>query len=215
MKPTTGDAVRHVAAQLPVGGTGVYIRTAGPVAQRVDLGSWVLGAEFIRGYVALANDEAVTVHNVFAVTAVLIVEVLGDAGKVVLFTGNGNATEDAVVSAAESFLLVPGQVPVLGYLHVVHLHKPGDALHSGFDLRQRQHHVGFRDNMANAVTQKDLHRDAGIRNCSIGHIHDRSGNAVAQLVRMRRIDFFKHNMPSFHDKSPGKTTFPRLLRSFS
>ena len=60
------------------------------------------------------------------------------------------------------------------------------------------------DDMADAVTQKALHRDARVLHLRVGQIHDGSSNAVAEFIRMRRIDFFKHNLPSFHSKSPGR-----------
>ena len=70
MQTAAGDAVRHVAAQLPVGSTGVHVRTAGPVAEGIDLRFRVYSTELLRRRIALAEDQALAVQNVFSVTAI-------------------------------------------------------------------------------------------------------------------------------------------------
>ncbi len=70
MQTAAGDAVRHVAAQLPVGSTGVHVRTAGPVTEGIDLRLRVCSTEFLCGCITLAEDQALAVQNVFSVTAI-------------------------------------------------------------------------------------------------------------------------------------------------
>ena len=60
-------------------------------------------------------------------------------------------------------------------------------------LEERQGDVRLHDDVADAVAQKDLHCDTGIGDLGVCEVYQRSGNAVAQLVGMRGVDFFKHS----------------------
>ena len=215
MQATASDAVSHVAAQLTVGSTGIHIRAACPITQRIDFRIRVCSTELLRWRIALAEDQSIAVQNVFPVTAIFGIQLLCNPGELFLLFGNRRTTEDAVVATAKAMILIPGQVAVLRDLHIVHSNLSGNAIHSSFDFIKRQGDVRLRDDVADPMSQKNLDRDTRVISLGIRHIHDCTGNAVAQLVRMRRIHFFKHCIPSFHRKSPGRLIPPRLLRSFS
>ena len=90
-------------------------------------------------------------------------------------------------------ILIPGQMAVLRYFHIVHSDLSGDALDSGGHFKERQGDVRLHDDVANAVAQKDLHSDTGIGDLGVCEVYQRTGDAVAQLVGMRGVDFFKHS----------------------
>ena len=193
MQTAAGDAVCHVAAQFTVSGTGVHVRTASPVTEGIDLRLRVCSTELHRWRIALADDQALAVQNVFPITTVLGIDVLGDAGQLFLLPGHRHTFEDAIVAAAETVLLIPGQMAILRHLDVIHGYLPGDALDSGSHFEDRQGDVRLHNDVADAVAQKNLHGDTGIVDLGVSEIDQRSGNAVTQLVGMGGVDFFKHN----------------------
>ena len=87
MQTAAGHGVAQVRAELPVGGTGVNIRAAGPITERIDLGIWEDLTQMAGLGVALAEDQAVAVQNVFAVAAVGFIELFGDGGELFLLVG--------------------------------------------------------------------------------------------------------------------------------
>ena len=71
VQAAAGHAVSHIAAQLPVCGAGINIRSACPVAQRIDFRVRKIGSNFISRSVALANDQARAIKDVFPVIRIL------------------------------------------------------------------------------------------------------------------------------------------------
>ena len=130
-----------------------------------------------------------------------------------MLCGHRYAFEDPVVAAMETGLLIFGKVPVLCHFHIVHGDLPGDSLDSCCHLVKRQGDIRLGNDVADSMAQKNLHRDTGIRNLGIRKIHKCSGDAVGQLIRMRRIDFFVHKYSVLSSQKPRIT--PRLLRGFS
>ena len=184
MQTSAGNAVRHVTAQLPVGSSRVHVRTTCPVAQRVDLGIWILTPEFFRGGITLTDDQTLIIQNIFSVVAVLVIDLPGYPGKFLLLLRHRLSLKDPIVIASESLLLVLCKMRILRYFHIVDCYFACDALHCGFDLIQRQGNICLCNDMADPMTQKDLHRDTRIIFQFIRHVHDSSCNAITQLVRM-------------------------------
>ena len=192
MKSTAGHGVSHIGAELPVGGTGVNVRAADPVTERVDLS---IREDFtqIAGFgVALAEDQTTAVQNVFAVAAVGVIELLGDSGELFLLVSHRDAFEDAVVAAVDAVDLVVGQMLILRNLTVVHQQVPSDTGNSSCYLIGREGDRGFADNMADAVADQDLDGDLRIILFLIRKVDKSTGNTVGHLVGMRRVYFFKH-----------------------
>ena len=106
VQTTAGHGVSHIGAELPVGGTGVNVRAAGPVTERIDLGIRKDFMQIAGLGVALAEDQAVAVQNVFAVATVGFIELLGDGGELFLLVSHRDAFEDAVVAAVDAVDLV-------------------------------------------------------------------------------------------------------------
>ena len=73
MEPAARDAVRHVAAQFPVGRAGIHVCAAGPIAQRIDLRAGKLSSQVGGGGVALADDQAIPVQNIFSIIRIFLI----------------------------------------------------------------------------------------------------------------------------------------------
>ena len=58
METAASHGVGHVAAQLAVGGSGVHIGAASPVAERVDLSAGIPAFQFVCVRVALTDNQA-------------------------------------------------------------------------------------------------------------------------------------------------------------
>ena len=202
MQPAAGHAVSHIAAQLAVGGAGINIGAARPVAQGIDLRGGIVLAEIGSPGVALADDQALAAQNVFAVTAVVGIDGPGDGREPDLLICHGHALEDAVVSAADLGRLVCGEVRVLGHFDIIrHDIGPGDAFHRFFDKIRRDSHGSLRDDIADAMANQNLDCDAGILFPRVGVVDKGSGNAVGQLVGVRGIYFLKHFFHPFLARS--------------
>ena len=67
MQAATCDTICHVTAQLPVGGSGVHVSAASPIAQRVDLRTGIGSLQFLSRCIALAEDQAIDIKDVFPV----------------------------------------------------------------------------------------------------------------------------------------------------
>jgi len=189
---TAGHGVSHIGAELPVSGTGVDIRAAGPVTERVDLSIREDFTQIVRLGVALAEDQTVAVQNVFTVAAIGVIELLGDGGELFLLVSHRDTFEDAVVAAVDAVDLVVGQMLILRNLTVVHQQVPGDTGNSRLYLIRREGYRGFADNMADAVTDQDLDGDLRVLLFLIRKVNKSTGNTVGHLVGMRRVYFFKH-----------------------
>ena len=192
MQTTAGHGVSHIGAELPVSGTGVNICAAGPVTERVDLGIREDFTQIDDLGVALAEDQTITVQNVFAVAAEGFIELLGNGGELFLFVCHRDAFEDAVVAAMDAVDLVVGQMLILRNLTVVHQQVPGDTGNSSCYLIGREGHRGFGNNMADAVADQDLDSDLRIILFLIRKVDKSTGNTVGHFVGMRRVYFFKH-----------------------
>ena len=53
-------------------------------------------------------------------------------------------------------------------------------------------HGGFRNDMRDAMSDKDFHGNTRVFGFGIRQVYNRTGDAVGDLVRMSRIYFFKH-----------------------
>ena len=100
MQTAACDGVCHIAAQLAVGCTGVYIRAACPVSQRVDLGVRIHFLEVVAPGVALAEDQPCAVQNVLPVIRISVIHTFGDLAECFLLLGHRHPFENAVVAAA-------------------------------------------------------------------------------------------------------------------
>ncbi len=81
MQTAACDGVCHIAAQLAVGCTGVYIRAACPVSPGVDLGIEDTLPEVVAHGVALAEDQPCAVQNVTSVIGISVIHTFGDLAE--------------------------------------------------------------------------------------------------------------------------------------
>lgn len=91
---------------------------------------------------------------------------------------------------------------VLGQLAEVDVHVPGNTMNGFVHFLLWQPDRGLTDDVAHAVPDQHLHRDAGIGSFSVGHVHEGTGDAVGDFVDVLRIYFFVHNLPSCVWKEP-------------
>ena len=108
MQATTGHGVSHIAAELPVGRAGVHIRAAGPIAERIDLHAGIGFGQLLCGSVALAENQADAVQDVFPVRCVFLIYPAGNGRELFLFWRQRHTFENAVVSTAQALRLVRG-----------------------------------------------------------------------------------------------------------
>ena len=132
----------------------------------------------------MTDDQAVSVQDIFPVTAVFAINLPCDFGKFLLLSRHRLSLKNPIVTAAEALLLVPCKVRILCGFHIVNSHLSGDALDCRLDLILWQGDICLYDDVADAMPQKDFNCDAGICGLGIRDVHDSSGNAVAELVRM-------------------------------
>ena len=85
---------------------GIHVRSAGPVADGVDLRPRKGVLQIFGGGAALADDEPVAVENVFSIAGVTLENAPGDTGQSQLLLRQRDAFEDAVVAAAETIGLI-------------------------------------------------------------------------------------------------------------
>ena len=138
----------------------------------------------------------IAVQNVLPVVGEGAVDSARGRGQFPLFLGDGHSPEDAVVPATDDALLVLCQVCVLRDFHIVHEDaRPGDVAHGADDIVPRDVYGRLRDDVADAVADHALHRDARIKFVGIGVIHQRAGDAVHDLVNVAGIDFLEHTFP--------------------
>ena len=77
--------------------------------------------------IALADNQAVTVNDVFAVIGASLINIAGNAGEGFLLLGHRHTLEDAVVATAHGLILIASEVWVLRDAQQA----SGDALTSG------------------------------------------------------------------------------------
>lgn len=82
---------------------------------------------------------------------------------------------------------------VLRHFHIIHFHIPGNTSRSCGDFLIRKMHGGLRDDMADTVTDENLHGNAGIAFFLICQVYERTGDSVSDLVRVRGVHFLKHH----------------------
>ena len=194
MQTAACDGIGHVAAQLAVGSPGVHIRAACPVAERIDLGMRIHFLEVLSPGVALAEDEPCAVQNVLPVIGISVIHTFGDLAEHFLLLGHRHSFEDTVVAAADSVHLIIGEVSVLRHFHIIRVQIPCDAMDNGLHFIPWNAYRCFRNDMADAVTDENLHGDPRIFIFSVRRIHQSAGDAVSHLVRVARIYFFKHSV---------------------
>ena len=146
--------------------------------------------------IALADDKPLTVKNVLSVTAVNVVKRISDLSELLLLIGHGHTLENAVVTAAKALRLVVGKYSVLGNFAVMRDNISGDSLHDILHLMLRDRYRSLRDDMTLTVTEQNLHCYLRIVFFYICQVDNGSGNAVANLVDMTRVTFFKHFLTS-------------------
>ena len=147
--------------------------------------------------IALTENEPVTVQNVLAVIGIHRENVPCDLRERLLLLSHGHPLEDAVVAAANAVCLVVGKVTVLRHFHIVYSKISGNAVNGGSHTCLIQRDGGFRNDVAHAMTDEDLHSDAGIICFCIRQIHQRTGDPVCYLIRVARIYFLKHDVIPF------------------
>ena len=123
-----------------------------------------------------------------------------------LLHGYGHSLEDAVIAAADSVCLVVGKVSVLRHFYIVHGEISGNAVNGSGDICLIQHNGGFRNDVAHTVADEDFHGNAGIFCFLVCQVNERTGNSVRHLIRVARIDFFKHSYRPFLARSKRSMT---------
>ena len=126
MQASARNTVCHIAAELSVGRAGVHIDAACPVAERVDLRAGELILQVFGVRAALADDEPVTVENVFTIRGVSCEDFSCDLCQRTLLVCDGDASEDAVVAAAHGIRLISCENGILCDLMVVYDHVARD-----------------------------------------------------------------------------------------
>jgi len=114
-----------------------------------------------------------------------------------LFLGNGHTSEDAVVAAANTVLLIVRKMRVLRNDYDVRFHLSGYAMHRVVNSLHIKCRRCFDDDMALAVTDKHLHGDLRSGFCLIRQVNDCPGDSVRHFIRVARIHFFIHSFIPF------------------
>ena len=125
---------------------------------------------------------------------IAFIDAAGHPTELLLLQRHGRAPKDAIVSAAQAVGLVFSQHAVLGNLAEYDVDIAGDALGSTDDCLLGNQHRGFSDDVADLVTDQNLHSDAGIPFLLVSQINDGSSDAVRDFVRVSGIYFFKHDV---------------------
>ena len=126
-----------------------------------------------------------------------MIHTFGDLAEHFLLLGHRHSFEDTVVAAADSVHLIIGEVSVLRHFHIIRVQIPCDAMDNGLHFIPWNAYRCFRNDMADAVTDENLHGDPRIFIFSVRRIHQSAGDAVSHLVRVARIYFFKHGVIPF------------------
>nr|DAX47853.1 MAG TPA: hypothetical protein [Caudoviricetes sp.] len=188
------NRIRHIRAEFAVGGTGIDIRSAGPVTERVDFRIRTTLTEFFGRGIALTDNQPLSVQNIFSVIAEPCKQHMRKIRKGTLLVRNRDTFENAVVTAADSVCLIIGEMPVLRDFFVVNGKVAGNPVNRFRYGFARQRHRGFRNDVAYTVTDENFHGNTGIRFFCICHIHQGTGNAVGKFIGMARVHFFKHKL---------------------
>ena len=183
MKPTARDGVAHIGTEFSIGSAAVHIKTARPGTERIDLcGRKKLLQPFEVG-VALTDNDCLSVLDAFAVRMVSLVEFLCESGEQFLFSCDRDTSEDAVVTAAHSSVLIGGEIFVLRILPKVYLNLlSGDPMNGRCDVVIGEDYGGFADDVTDAVTDEDFDGDSRISFFGVGKVNDRSGASVGGLA---------------------------------
>ena len=192
MKPAARHRIGHVATQFPIGGACVHIRAACPVAQGIDLGGGIQLFQLLCGRIALTEDQPCLINDVLPIRGICVKHTFSDLTEGFLLLRDRHPLEDAIVAAADSFCLVPGKASVLRHFHIIRVQIPADTLHDGVHLVLQDVYRTLRDDVADAVTEQNLHSDPGIFLFPVRRIHQSAGDTVRHLIRVARIYFLKH-----------------------
>lgn len=98
VKAAARDAVHHITAQIPVGSSGVRIRTACPITQRVDVCVRVCGTKLFRRRVALTDKQTSSVQDVFSAAAEFAIDYFRNPRVFYLPLGHGHKVRLAAVA---------------------------------------------------------------------------------------------------------------------
>ena len=93
-------------------------------------------ADFICLGIALADDQLRAVQNVFAIAAVLFVQISGNLRELELLIRHRDALEDPVITASEAAALIVREVGVLRDLSIVESKISGDAVDDLFNIHR-------------------------------------------------------------------------------
>ena len=211
MQTAAGNGVCHIAAQLAVGRTGIHIRTARPISKGIDFGIGINLTQTLRAGVTLTEDESVTAQNVFAIIRIQLEDALRNFRQLFLFCGHMHSLEDAVIAAADSVCLVIGKVSVLRHFRIIYREVSGNAANRGGYIGFVQRSRSFRNDVTHTVTDENFNGNAGILGFFVCQIHQRTGDSVSNLVRMARIDFFKHGVTPFLHGAGAPSGHPAVL----
>ena len=111
------------------------IRAAGPVTERIDFCRGIDFTEMVGLCIALADNQAVTVNDVFAVIGASLINVAGNSRRGFFCSSViGIPLKMPLSPAADGISLVTGKVYVLGNDHKVDIQISGNAMHGGNHL---------------------------------------------------------------------------------
>ena len=68
----------------------------------------------------------------------------------------------------------------------------GNTMYGSADICRVEDNGGFRNDMAHTVTDENLRGNAGILGFLVCQVNKCSGDSVSHLIRVGRVDFFKH-----------------------
>ena len=114
-----------------------------------------------------------------------------------LLIGHRYTLENTVIAAADGIFLITSKMGILGNNHQVNFQVSGDSLHGGSNLISVDGGRGFRNDMADAMTDENLHSDPGVNLSVVCDVHYGTSNSVRHLIGVGGINFFKHNSLSF------------------
>ena len=109
-----------------------------------------------------------------------------------MLLGHGHSLEDAIVAAANGVFLIVGQMSVLGNNYHFGSDIPGDAVNRRLHGSVVQRSGSLDHHMTGAMTNEHLHSDFGVVLCGVRQVNNRTCNTVSHLIRVGRVDFFKH-----------------------
>ena len=193
MKAAASYGVCHIRTELPVGGSGIYLRTARPVTERIDLRFRKRLLQMICVRIALADDKSCLVHDVFPVIGIHAINKVRCLAECLLLIGHRHSLKDAVIAAADLLRLILSKMHILRHLHVI-----CKGIVTGYPVYDFRNYIFMYiytclcDDMADTMSYKHLDRNLRIRIKSVCLVNDGTCDTIRDLVRMHRIYLFKH-----------------------